>query len=97
MATTKRKSTVNPAARPRAIALAVATAFLPWYLPQTAYAQTPPAPAPNTLPNVGPGHATATATVHDAAGTYLQIDQAYPARDLCRVTSRSASNGHRAT
>ena len=68
MASTRRKNTVNPEARtravarraphrkatattthPRAIALAVATAFLPWYLPQMAYGQ---APAANQMPSL---------------------------------------------
>ena len=88
MATTKRKNTVNPAARtravarkassrkaasshPRAIALAVATAFLPWYLPQTAYAQ---APAPNTLPTGGQ-ITNGAGQIHAPQGTHLQIDQ----------------------
>src|SRR5688572_17182810 len=67
MATTKRKSPADKAVRrgaaardsgaqkpvsTNAIAFAVATAFLPWYLPQAAYAQATP-PAPNTLPTGG--------------------------------------------
>ena len=71
MATTTRKGTVNPAARPRAIALAVATAFLPWYLPQTTYAQ---APDPNTLPTGGQ-ITNGAGQIHAPQGTHLQIDQ----------------------
>jgi filamentous hemagglutinin family protein len=71
MATTQRKTTVNPAARPRAVALAVATAFLPWYLPQTTYAQ---APDPNTLPTGGQ-ITNGTGQIHAPQGTHLQIDQ----------------------
>jgi filamentous hemagglutinin family protein len=67
MATTKRTNPAakaarraaaarNPAVRKpanaNAVAFAVATAFLPWYLPQAAYAQVTP-PAPNTLPTGG--------------------------------------------
>jgi len=55
---------------PRAIAFAVATAFLPWYLPQTAYAQ---APAPNQMPNVV--LVQGQAYIRDAVGTYQRIDQ----------------------
>ena len=90
MATTKRKNTVNPDARtravarrapnrnvtattsrPRAIALAVATAFLPWYLPQIAHGQTV---APNQMPSVI--LKDGQAYIPDAAGTYQRIDQA---------------------
>src|SRR5688572_12116912 len=71
MATTTRKSTVNAAARPRALALAVATAFLPWYLPQTTHAQ---APDPNTLPSGGQ-ITNGAGQIHAPQGTHLQIDQ----------------------
>ena len=93
MATTKRNSTVNPAAgtraiapkpssrkaahnHPRAIALAVATAFLPWFVPQAAHAQTPPpAPAPNTLPVLQVKQGGGQGTVHERQGNLLRIDQ----------------------
>ena len=71
MATTTRKSTVHAAARPRALALAVATAFLPWYLPQTTYAQ---APDPNSLPTGGQ-ITNGAGQIHAPQGTHLQIDQ----------------------
>src|SRR5688500_20270572 len=88
MATSKRKYTVYPEARtravvrrapnrkattthPRAIALAVATAFLPWYLPQIAHGQTV---APNQMPSVI--LKDGQAYIPDAAGTYQRIDQA---------------------
>src|SRR5688572_16695249 len=88
MATSKRKNTVNPEARtravarrapnrkaaathPRVIALAVSTAFLPWYLPQIAHGQSV---APNQMPSVI--LKDGQAYIPDAAGTYQRIDQA---------------------
>src|SRR5687768_4021440 len=65
-----RKATATTT-HPRAIALAVATAFIPWYLPQTAYGQA--APAANTLPNLTVTHGDAI--VRDPQGNYLRIDQ----------------------
>src|SRR6186713_1160898 len=71
-AITRKGANRKPAStHPRAVALAVATAFLPWYLPQAAYAQTP---APNQMPTVGLGQGQ-TYFAH-AAGTYQRIDQA---------------------
>src|SRR5688572_17851350 len=63
-----RKAT---ATHPRAIALAVATAFLPWYLPQIAHGQTV---APTQMPSVT--LKDGQAYIRDAAGTYQRIDQA---------------------
>ena len=72
-AATRKRATRKPTStHPRAIAFAVATAFLPWYLPQTAYAQTPP--APNQMPSLTVRDGQAY--IRDAAGTYQRIDQA---------------------
>jgi filamentous hemagglutinin family protein len=63
---------------PRAVALAVATAFMPWVVPQVGYAQTPPGPAPNTVPTVvltGGDRGSQSGRVHEAQGGFLQIDQ----------------------
>ena len=67
--TASRRKTTST--HPRAIAFAVATAFLPWYLPQTASAQTP---APNQMPNVV--LVQGQAYIRDVTGTYQRIDQA---------------------
>src|SRR6185436_12866530 len=71
VATRKGASRKPASTHPRAIAFAVATAFLPWYLPQTAYGQTP---APNQMPTVT--LVQGQAYIRDAAGTYQRIDQA---------------------
>ena len=57
---------------PRAVALAVTTAFVPWFVPFTVYAQ---APAPNTTPTLELTSKPDTGYVHPAQGSYLQIDQ----------------------
>jgi len=71
-AVTRRRATRKPVStHPRAIAFAVATAFLPWYLPQIAYGQ---AVAPNQMPTIT--LKDGQAYIRDAAGTYQRIDQA---------------------
>src|SRR5688500_20137780 len=66
-----QKATGTATTHPRAIALAVATAFLPWYLPQIAHGQTV---AADRMPSVT--LRGGQAYIRDAAGTYHRIDQA---------------------
>ena len=74
---------------PRAIALAVATAFLPWYLPQSAYGQT--TPAPNQMPNFAV--TKGDAYVPPAVGTYQQVDQ-FSQRAVYEGSMTMGSNAH---
>ncbi|HET8699294.1 MAG TPA: filamentous hemagglutinin N-terminal domain-containing protein, partial [Gammaproteobacteria bacterium] len=59
---------------PRAVALAVTTAFMPWFVPFTAHAQAQP-PAPNTTPTLQLTSPAGSGYVHPAQGAYLQVDQ----------------------
>src|SRR5262245_35527452 len=80
-------NTVNTA--PRRIALAVATAFMPWFVPLTGdvHAEPPPNTVPTLTLTGGSGK------VHDPQGAFLQTD-VYSARATFSGTIQLGSNAH---
>ncbi|HEX6530801.1 MAG TPA: hypothetical protein VF004_13370, partial [Burkholderiales bacterium] len=59
---------------PRAVALAVTTAFMPWFVPFTVHAQAQ-APAPTATPTLQLTSPAGSGYVHPAQNGYLQVDQ----------------------
>ena len=77
---------------PRTVALAVTTAFMPWFVPFTVHAQAQP-PAPTTTPILQLTSPAGSGYVHPAQGAYLQVDQ-YASRAAFAGSIQLGSDAH---